>query len=505
MKSEAEESRTFHLLVCETCGRPNRIPASAAAANCGECKKPLPIPKLGNAEPDIRLVNSLIDHPPQTTAAGSRQFAIADEAADVPDEGRESIPKAPMRSLPHKSIRVQEIKTGNTAIGWVVAAIGGAIGISAFSTSPSAARFLVPCFIMTVYFLWGWQQDSQNKEKLADSLYFLGFIWTLYALIDALLRGAGQAKDANALFTTFGYALVTTGLGMFLRMAVIQLGYSAPEQLQDTRDAVAEGLEQFSMRLQEAQNALVISRNQFTTTADNWVRSSQEVSKALREASLQTSETARLSVERVVTGLQDVSSSVDACGESSKLASRAVSSLARRVVASGEKLEESLERTTTEAAAGLTDAAMRLSQVEVPKNVVATELNRLVEEMVAPSRALLASLDGIAASSVAAQEKVSASANTALRGIDGIGQSLERLAISLQAIEVSTDRFRASLAELGAGSSSLAKSTGQLVDIQTTLASRLNALQAQIRPVPIQPPRVEDEVSGTKRVWPWWR
>jgi hypothetical protein len=500
MHSSTDKSETSRLVVCATCGRPNRIPLTATAANCGECKTPLDTRKSDGVQMPTPSSESASAQPVKAAEAAPSAVTVS-PSASVPSANRVSSGTTKV-APPHKSIQAEEIKTSNTGIGWIVAAIAGAIGISAFSGSASTARYLIPCSIMSVYFLWGWQQDSQNKEKLADSLYFLGFIWTLYALIDALLKGAGQAKDANALFTTFGYALVTTGLGMFLRMVVIQLGYSAPEQLQDTRDAVAEGLEQFSVHLREAQNALVISRNQFTKTAEAWVAGSQEVSKAMREASAQTTETARTAVERVAAGLQGVSTAVDACGESSKIASRAVSSLAKRVATSGEKLEESLEKASSEAADALTDAATRLSEVHIPSNVVATHLSRLVDEMVAPSKSLLASLENIAASAGTAQGKISQISETTVRDMSEMSQSLQRLAVSIQGTEQSTDRLRAALSEISVQSATLAKSTGQLIDIQSALANRLNALQAQLRQTTPQPARVED-VSGARRVWPW--
>lgn len=486
METFADKSETSRLVLCAKCGRPNRIPIAATAANCGECKTPLTLPTSApTASADATL--NPADYPHlQETAESTGTASVVTAASSVQS---------------HRDIRAEEIKTGNTGYGWVIAAVTGAVVISVLRHSPDAVRLVAPCVVMLLYFAWGWQQDSRNKEKLADSLYFLGFIWTLYALIDALISGAGQAKDAAALFTAFGYALVTTGLGMFLRMVVIQLAYSAPEQIEDTRDAVAQGLDQFRVSLKDAQNALVLSRNQFTKTSEAWVAMSREVATALKHASVETSESARTAVERVVSGLQEVSTAVESCGESSKIASRAVSSMAKRVATSGEKLTETLDQSSSVVAAGLASAATQLSQVDIPSNIVAVRLNGLVDEMVAPSKAVLASMSTMSASAVTAQRNVSSASNTAAQGMSNVAQHVDRLGASVQAIEQSIERLRVSLTAISEKSETLARTTGQLIDVQTTLANRLQAIQQPARTAPPQQP----SVSADARRWPWSR
>lgn len=494
MQTFADKSDTSRVVICANCGRPNKLPLTASAANCGECKEALEISAAKSAQlPAAEPVSPDLVSPNILSVTSDADRSMAD-----PEPSHASSPRPR-----HRDITAEEIKTGNTGYGWVIAAITGAIVISTFRNSADGVRLIAPCLVMLVYFGWGWQQDSRNKEKLADSLYFLGFIWTLYALIDALISGAGQAKDAAALFTTFGYALVTTGLGMFLRMVVIQLAYSAPEQIEDTRDAVAKGLEQFRVNLQEAQNALVASRNQFTKTSEAWVAVSKDVSTAMRNASMETSEGARAAVERVVSGLQEVTAAVESCGESSKMASRAVSSVAKRVTASGEKLTETFDQSTSLVAAGLTTAANRLAQIPIPENLVANRLNGFVEEMVAPSKALLTTMNGMSMSAALAQQRVSTAAAATSQGMAGVAENLERLSASVKVIEQSIDKLSSSLSAIAAQSDGLSRSTGQLVDAQTALATRMQAAQSTLRVTPPQPPQATP--VGDARRWPWSR
>src|SRR5947208_5230201 len=114
---------------------------------------------------------------------------------------------------------VDRIRAHNLATAWVIAVTGGALTISA-SSGLQLRRLLLPLIVMFGYLWYGLLQRNRNTAKLADSLYFMGFLWTLYALIDSLIRQGSQITS-DTVFIAFGYALVTTGMGMFLRLALI--------------------------------------------------------------------------------------------------------------------------------------------------------------------------------------------------------------------------------------------------------------------------------------------
>ncbi len=84
--------------------------------------------------------------------------------------------------------------------------------------------------------------------QLADSVYFLGFLWTLYALIDSFVIQP-QVSIPEAVFRAFGYALVTTATGMFLRLFLLQFGYSEEEQVRLAKQNVEEEIARFANEL----------------------------------------------------------------------------------------------------------------------------------------------------------------------------------------------------------------------------------------------------------------
>jgi len=85
--------------------------------------------------------------------------------------------------------------------------------------------------------------------QLADSLYFLGFLWTLWALIDSFLLK--DLSGPESVFRVFGYALVTTASGMFLRLLLIQFKYSGKDQAGEAQLTIEQELQSFSAELSQ--------------------------------------------------------------------------------------------------------------------------------------------------------------------------------------------------------------------------------------------------------------
>src|SRR6266850_3621449 len=71
-------------------------------------------------------------------------------------------------------------------------------------------RIVAPVVLLFIYALLGTLEKKKNPLKFADSLYFLGFLWTLVALINAILPGS---LDLSLTLKAFGYALLTTAAG----------------------------------------------------------------------------------------------------------------------------------------------------------------------------------------------------------------------------------------------------------------------------------------------------
>jgi hypothetical protein len=149
------------------------------------------------------------------------------------------------------------------AFAWAIAAGLGALSISAIP-SVGLIRFLLPVGIMVGYAWFAYPRHSPSAiatplrsariAQLADSLYFLGFLWTLWALIDSFVLREGRLPED--VFRVFGYALITTASGMGFRLYLLQFKYGPGDQAGEAQLTVEQQLQKFSYAMATAVDSL---------------------------------------------------------------------------------------------------------------------------------------------------------------------------------------------------------------------------------------------------------
>jgi predicted nucleic acid-binding Zn-ribbon protein len=190
---------------------------------------------------------------------------------------------------------------------WAACTIGGMLLISittAIGSTDQAnvqdppifvfLRLSVPVLVMIVYAAIEFNRAKRSGldtlravriGQLADSLYFIGFLWTLWALIDSFV--IHQLSIALAVFRAFGYALVTTTFGTFLRLLLLQF-QTTDDVLEVSHQKVEKDIESFSATLA----ATTGSVKEFQTSTDEalkgWVEALNRSTASLSEAAAQS-------------------------------------------------------------------------------------------------------------------------------------------------------------------------------------------------------------------------
>jgi hypothetical protein len=135
---------------------------------------------------------------------------------------------------------------------------------------------LVAAATMAIYFIYGLTRSKRmrNNERFADSLYYLGFILTLWALflgmvpeVRAFLPGLEltEALTSQSIISNFGIALITTFLGMTLRICLIQLTPTVSDQDEDVRESMAQYVEKMDEEISAAIKSISEFREEFST------------------------------------------------------------------------------------------------------------------------------------------------------------------------------------------------------------------------------------------------
>jgi methyl-accepting chemotaxis protein len=102
----------------------------------------------------------------------------------------------------------------------------------------------VAIVVMFIYFGFGitLPTNVRNTEKFADSLYYLGFILTLFALFMAMTPWFNDVSQltSRSIIVKFGIAIATTFIGMSLRIILIQLRPTTTDEEEEARESIAE-------------------------------------------------------------------------------------------------------------------------------------------------------------------------------------------------------------------------------------------------------------------------
>lgn len=144
------------------------------------------------------------------------------------------------------SVMPARMKLGAAWLCVTVAGVG-ALGYSTMSQLSQTLTMGGLIGLLIAYAAYGSFLKNKNTVQFADSLYYMGFLWALFALIATFVVWPAPKLTADGVLTTFGYALVTTFSGMLLRLLVIQFQDTLPDRLvlaQETMDRRVAALTQ---------------------------------------------------------------------------------------------------------------------------------------------------------------------------------------------------------------------------------------------------------------------
>ena len=119
--------------------------------------------------------------------------------------------------------------------------------------SPWILGLLVPITIMIFYMVIGHfaREDDVSPEKFADSCYYLGFIFTITSIIVCLfdLPNLGGGEGLRNIALRFGAAMVSTVLGMGVRVYLVSFKKDTSDAIKDVEEAVLDATRMLVVQL----------------------------------------------------------------------------------------------------------------------------------------------------------------------------------------------------------------------------------------------------------------
>jgi ABC-type transporter Mla subunit MlaD len=151
--------------------------------------------------------------------------------------------------------------------------------------SPFWLGFVAPLVVMVAYMVVGYKCRGIDvpEERFADSCYYLGFIFTIASIVVCLLdvpkMSVGSGLQDIAL--RFGAAMVSTVLGMAVRVYLVSFRKDSSDALQDIEQALLDTTRMFTVQLQDSFRALQSFEQQVIDASKTSVASVQAQVEAL--------------------------------------------------------------------------------------------------------------------------------------------------------------------------------------------------------------------------------
>lgn len=137
-------------------------------------------------------------------------------------------------------------------IVWFLAFAAGVCWIAVTSRNVTAVELdqVIPLLaVIIVYWTYGLFLENKNTRTFADSLYFMGFLWTLAGLIALFVL---SDIKTGAVLRAFGITLFTTAVGMLLRVVTLQTHETLPDRLLDAQQDIDKRVTAFCETLCKA-------------------------------------------------------------------------------------------------------------------------------------------------------------------------------------------------------------------------------------------------------------
>lgn len=141
--------------------------------------------------------------------------------------------------------------------------------------------FIIPLVVMVCYWVVGFHvREKWNTQltlsKFADSVYYLGFLFTVVSIIICLLDIESMGDNLYGMAMRFGAAMCSTALGMLAR--VMHTGFKV-----DTNDAVKSVEERAVRSAEELTMAFDASSQQLAVFRDQVMAASKEAVQSVHE------------------------------------------------------------------------------------------------------------------------------------------------------------------------------------------------------------------------------
>ena len=352
-------------------------------------------------------------------------------------------------------------------IAWSCVTVAGvvALGSSTIAQWSPTLTMLGLVVLLAGYTGYGVFLAKKNTVQFADSLYYMGFLWALFALIATFVIWPAPKLTTDAVLTTFGYALVATFCGMLLRLVILQFQDTLPDRLVHAQDTLDQRMASLTQQINEATMEMTAFReraaNDLGGTLYDLVQSLAAVREKIADQHVRM---AKATSEGFESSLREILGRVSAIHIPQEMLTAEVDKLAEVVGRRGEHFEQAaqgLEQRLRQAAETVTAFGDSLCGSEAGRQVAAAvnQLSVTIKERTEQFAEMTRALE---------QSRVE---------LDGQLHNVHSLGSAVAMVSTQLSAFEAELKGLSSASMSTELKDG-LMNVQKAIRSSLDASKA---------------------------
>jgi len=158
-------------------------------------------------------------------------------------------------------------------------------------TGGALGDWVTPTIAVCAYAVIGWMitRNEENIDRFADSLYYMGFLFTIWGLLFAFGPWtAVENLSSTTILTQFGIKLITTVIALTARIILLQARHSLAEVTEETQDTLGALAKVMTREIEQSIEEFRKSRDRLVAQADQGL--TQSHSEAVRQLALTMSE-----------------------------------------------------------------------------------------------------------------------------------------------------------------------------------------------------------------------
>jgi hypothetical protein len=286
-----------------------------------------------------------------------------------------------------------------------------------------------------------------SRQEFGDSVYYLGFLFTLIALTVSLFGVAPDELDTQGLVYRFGVALTTTIVGLAARIWLTHFLPMRSAELARLEDDAVRSVQVAQARFDQLSRSMTVQGEAFEAAVAKTVKDLDQAGKTIQTAAKRFSGAAADGGEALSAGVQ----------RSAQMFTTATNSAAKQAV-------EELRRSGTVVSDAISGVAKAASDS-------ATRM----------TTAFQSASDGIAASTDTLRQQVQASPLPSDLFADAIKAPLESLQDALEQATTSAQTLMTRAADLGSQGDSIVSSLEGLAKAAAEVASAATQQMREVR------------------------